>query len=94
MIYYEPVSVIYLIISALRIYDSRHTDFVLQIDDFMVQVYYMYKRSAKKWHELQKIAGAMDDIVLKPVRATGTRWLDHRKRAMAVGPTREGLYLW
>ena len=74
------------------VYDSRHTNFVLQIDDFMVQVYYMYKRSAKKWHELQKIAGAMDDIVLKPVRATGTRWLDHRKRAMAVGPTREGLW--
>ena len=35
-------------------------------------------------HELQKIAGAMDDIVLKPARATGTRWLDHSKRAMAV----------
>ena len=32
-------------------------------------------------HELQKIAGAMDDIVLK---LTDTRWLDHRKRAMAV----------
>lgn len=44
----------------------------------------MYKRSAKKLKQLKNAGEAFNEHVLKPVRAAGTRWIDHRKKALAV----------
>lgn len=48
----------------------------------MMQIYYMFRRSAKKWNELKRIGDALHEHILKPVRAQGTRWIDHRRRAL------------
>lgn len=42
----------------------------------------MYKKSAKKWKELLSVGEAIEMRVLKPVRAQGTRWIDHRRKAL------------
>lgn len=42
----------------------------------------MFKRSAKKWNELRNVANALEEHIVKPARSQGTRWLDHRMRAL------------
>ena len=53
-----------------------------QIDDLMMDLYYMYRRSAKKWRELQDVAEAVDDHRVKPARSQGSRWIDHRRKGL------------
>ena len=56
--------------------------FSFQIDDLLMQLYYLYRRSAKKWKELKAMAAVLKTNVVKPVRAQGTRWIDHRRKAL------------
>ena len=42
----------------------------------------MFRRSAKKWSELQRVAEALNEHIIKPVWAQGTRWIDHHRRAL------------
>ena len=45
-------------------------------------LYYLYKRSPKKWRELQAVAAALEQDIVKPTRSQGTRWVDHRRKAL------------
>lgn len=56
--------------------------FLIQIDDLMQQIYTFYRRSPKRWSELQKVASVLENAVVKPVRCVGTRWIDDRRRAL------------
>ena len=49
----------------------------------MMQLYYMYRHSVKRWNELQRTAEAFDDVV-KPSRSRGTHWVDHRRNALTA----------
>lgn len=49
----------------------------------MQQLFSIYRRSPKKWSELQKVALILETHVVKPARAAGTRWIDHRRKALA-----------
>ena len=53
-----------------------------EIDDLMMQLYYMFKRSAKKWKQLRATAEILQEHVLKPARSHGTRWIDHRRSSL------------
>ena len=48
----------------------------------MMQLYYLYRRSAKKWRELQAVATALEQHIVKPNRSRGTHWLDYRRKAL------------
>ncbi|KAJ8036989.1 hypothetical protein HOLleu_17687 [Holothuria leucospilota] len=48
----------------------------------MMNFYYMYHRSAKKWNELKAVSEILGEDILKPVRAQGTPWIDHRRKAL------------
>ncbi|XP_041353824.1 zinc finger protein 862-like [Gigantopelta aegis] len=56
----------------------------LEIDNLMMHLYYMYRRSVKKWHELQRTAETFGEHVVKPSRSQGTRWIDHRRKALTA----------
>ena len=60
-------------------------DFTNPVDESLMHLYYLYHKSSKKLRELKclfkDIKGDFDDGV-KPLKATGTRWIDHRIRAM------------
>ena len=53
-----------------------------------LRIYYLYEKSPKKLrelkviHELMKETFEFDDGGVKPVRACGTRWVDHKSKAM------------
>ncbi|XP_041364280.1 zinc finger protein 862-like [Gigantopelta aegis] len=52
------------------------------VDDLMMHLYYMYRRSAKKWKELERLSESMNENIVKPSRTQGTRWIDHRRKAL------------
>jgi len=61
---------------------SKSFSLHLQIDDFMMQLYYMFRRSDKKWAGLVNVASAVEDHILKPSKSQGTRWIGHRQAAL------------
>lgn len=48
-----------------------------------MNLYYMYRRSAKRWRELQSVANILNEHVVKPARSQGARWIDHRRKALS-----------
>ena len=62
--------------------DSLKGSYYCEIDQIMMQLYYMYRRSTKKWKELQAVGEALEENVVKPARAQGIRWVDHRRKAV------------
>lgn len=52
------------------------------IVDILTSVYYFYKGSPKPLRELEEIAEFMEEHFLKPERANGTRWVEHKQRAL------------
>ena len=47
-----------------------------------MRAFYLYQKSPKRLSELRELSEAYDKTVPKPSKATGTRWIDHKYRAM------------
>ena len=47
-----------------------------------MRLYYLYKRSPKRWRELKAVAKVLKTNVVKQSRGQGTRWIDHRRKAL------------
>lgn len=63
----------------------------------LLRLYYLYEKSPKKLRELRNLAeaynGQFDEMSVKPKRACGTRWLNHRVRAMTICVDKLPIYL-
>ena len=75
------------------------SDFTAPVDESLMHLYYVYHKSSKK---LRKLRSLFDEIKgdfemygegVKPLKATGTRWIDHRIRAMSRLVDKFGLYV-
>jgi len=69
----------------LGIKDALKGTYFDEIDDMLLRLYYIYERSPKKcWElndiviDLQQFLTFNDDAGIKPVRASGTRWITHK----------------
>ncbi|XP_023930781.1 zinc finger protein 862-like [Lingula anatina] len=67
----------------LAIKDCLKDTYMDEIVNILVSVYYFYKGSPKRLRELESIADIMDEQFLKPERANGTRWVEHKQKALA-----------
>ncbi|PIK60678.1 putative zinc finger protein [Apostichopus japonicus] len=47
-----------------------------------VRLYYLYRRTPRRWRELKAVAKILKSNVVKPSRAQGTRWIDHRRKEL------------
>lgn len=56
--------------------------FIFQIDGFLSFYTSFYRGSGKRRRELDQLAELLDESVLTPTRVDGTRWVDHRRRAL------------
>ena len=69
------------------------------IDQMLLQMYYLYERSPKKIRELQEIYDKYKDILefdeggLKPLRASGTRWIAYKVEATKLVLDKYGLFI-
>ena len=74
------------------------SDFTSPVDESFKHLYYLYQKSSKKLQVLkclyQAIKGdfEMYGEGVKPLKAIGTRWIDHRIRAMGRLDDKVGLY--
>ena len=68
------------------------------IDDMLLRLYYIYEKSPKKCRELEEIIDDLkhfiqfDDAGIKPVRASGSRWVSHKLSAMKRVISKFGAY--
>lgn len=49
-----------------------------------MRIYSLYRRSSKKWKELKALGETLEEHVVKPTRSQGTRWINHRRKALAA----------
>lgn len=56
--------------------------FFFQIDELLLNVYYLYHNSPKKWRELKQLAEMCQEAIVKPVRSHGSRWAAHKLGAL------------
>ncbi len=63
----------------------------------LLRLYYIYEKSPKKCRELEEIDDLkhfiqFDDAGIKPVRASGSRWVSHKLSAMKQIISKFGAY--
>ena len=69
-----------------------------QIDEMLLRLYYIYERSPKKCRQLEEIVThlkgclSIDEGGVKPVRASGSRWIGHKWGAMKRILSKFGAY--
>jgi hypothetical protein len=73
--------------------DAFNYTFFAQLDEMLRQLFSLYQKSPKKLRELKKLAEAYGETVYKPVKASGTRWIDHKVRATKVFLENYGMYM-
>jgi hypothetical protein len=66
----------------LSIADALKSTVFSDINEMLQNVYSFYKRSPKKMVQLEGLGEALEMAVSMPVKASGTRWLEHKIRAM------------
>ncbi|XP_014669333.1 PREDICTED: zinc finger protein 862-like [Priapulus caudatus] len=54
-----------------------------EINSMLLSLYYVYEKSPKRLRELKTLGEVMEEAVTKPDKAHGTRWLQHKSRALA-----------
>ena len=68
------------------------------IDEMLLRLYYIYEKSPRKSRELEEIIGDLrgcltfDDTGVRPVQASGTRWVSHKVEAMKRVLSKFGAY--
>ncbi len=68
------------------------------IDEMLLRLYYIYEKSPKKCRELEEVITDLkqfiqfDDSGIKPVRASGSRWISHKLSAMKRVLSKFGAY--
>ncbi len=82
----------------LAIKDALKND-MEEIDTAMRDLFYTYQNSGKRLRELRVLHEILKDVYefeneeVKPTKSTGTRWIDHKLRAMRLFIDKRGLYL-
>ena len=82
----------------LAVRDALKSTTFDMIDDLLLKLYYLYEKSPKKCRELEDIVCDLkncfnfDDNGLKPVRASGSRWIAHKLNAMTRVVSKFGAY--
>jgi hypothetical protein len=74
-----------------------HTSFD-HINEMLLRLYYIYEKSPKKCRQLEEVINdlktclILDDNGVKPVRASGSRWVTHKLNAMRRVLSKYGAY--
>ena len=66
----------------LALKDAFEKTFFSKIENMLTKLYYLYQKSPKRYRELKELSEAYEKTITKPAKAHGTRWIDHKFRAM------------
>ncbi len=62
--------------------DAFSNTFLNEVSTMLVNLHFVYENSPKRLRELRNVAEIMEERIRKPERATGTRWGQHKSRAI------------
>jgi len=62
--------------------DAFSNTFLNEVSTMLVNLHFVYENSPKRLRELRNVAEIMEERIRKPERATGTRWAQHKSRAI------------
>ena len=68
------------------------------MDDMLIRLYHVYEKLPKKCHELEEIVADLrqcaefDDAGVRPLRASGSRWVSNKLNAMKCVLSKFGAY--
>ncbi|XP_052806605.1 zinc finger protein 862-like [Mya arenaria] len=67
----------------LAVKDCFKSTYMDNVIELLESIYYFYKGSAKRFKEAKDIADLLGEHFLKPEKANGTRWVDHKLKAVS-----------
>ena len=67
----------------LAVKDAFKSTYMNRVIEMLISTYYFYKGSAERFMEAEDIAELIGEHFLKPQKANGTRWVDHKLRETA-----------
>ena len=73
-------------------------DFINSLEQALISLFYLYKKSNKRWHELKLLASVLKEIyifennLIPPEKVLGTRHIDHKMSAMGKLNDKFGVY--
>ena len=66
----------------LAMKDAFNNTYVEDVNEMLMRIYYVYRNSTKRLRELKALAEIMEEQIKLPQRAHGTRWVQHKNRAI------------
>ena len=69
------------------------------IEEMLLRLYYVYEKSPKKTRELEEVVKELKEVFEfpsggnKPVRSQGSRWINHKRKALQRVVDRYGAYI-
>ena len=63
------------------------------IDNMVMKLYYLYKKSPKRYRELKELSEAYANSIPKPSKVHATRWIEHKYSAMKKFLENYGKYM-
>ena len=66
----------------LALKDASESSAFAKIETMLMKLYYLYQKSPKRYREFKELREAYEKTITKPTKAYGTRWIDHKYRAM------------
>ena len=67
----------------LAVKDCFKGTYLTHVIEALITIYYFYTGSAKRQKEASEIGEIMEEQFMKPEKANGTRWVDHKLRAIS-----------
>jgi hypothetical protein len=77
----------------LAIKDAFDASAFSKIDQMFQVLHSLYNARPKRYRELKHLAEAWETSILKPTKATGTRWIEHKVNAMKIALEHYGAFL-
>ena len=62
--------------------DAFGKTYLEDISTMLINIYYVYTKSPKRLRDLHSVAEEMEEHIIKPQKAHGTLWLQHKKKAV------------
>ena len=66
----------------LGVKDALSKTYMDEVSSMLINLYYVYEKSPKRLRELRSVGEVMEESINKPENAQGTRWLQHKSRAI------------
>lgn len=77
----------------LAVKDTFDKTFFKDIDQMLLKLFYLYRKSSKRLRELKVFGEIYDQSVPKPYKSYGTRWIAHKIKAMETVLDNYGIYI-